>query len=81
MRRNGKLAQGALAVDLVCGIMGLIYLITLGVREAGAASSALLQETAAEQAGMPQGALPLLILAGIMAISTLVMVAALPKKK
>ena len=81
MRRNGKLAGGALAVDLVCGIMGLVYLITLGVREAGAASPALLQEAAAGQAETLPGALPLLILAGIMVISTLVMVAALPKKK
>ncbi len=73
LRKNGKLACGALAVSLISGILGLIYLIALGVRESG------ITEAAGTGASTP---LSLLLLLGIiMIVSTLVMILALPKKK
>jgi len=73
LRRNGKLACGALAVSLISGILGLVYLITLGVRESE------LTEAAGTGAVAP---LSLLLTLGIiMIVSTLVMILALPKKK
>lgn len=73
MRNNGKIACGALAVSLTSGLLGLIYLITLGVRESE------LTEAAGTGVSTP---LSLLLLLGIiMIVSTLVMILALPKKK
>ena len=64
MRNHSKLACGALTVNLISGILGLCYLIVLGINQS---------ETTA---------FPLLgILAAVMAVSTLVMILALPKKK
>lgn len=73
MTGNRKLACGALAVSLISGILGLAYLITLGVRESAPADLT---------ANAFSASLPLLLgLGAVMVISTLVMVLALPKKK
>lgn len=64
MRNHSKLACGALTVNLISGLLGLCYLIALGVKQ------------------LEPAAFPLLgILAAVMAVSTLVMILALPKKK
>ncbi len=72
MKGNCKVACGALAVTLISGILALGYLIAAGVRETEAETFAGTQISSA--------AVPLLILAGTMIVSTLVMVFALPKK-
>lgn len=73
MRGNRKVACGALAISLISGILGLAYLITLGVKESGLT----------EVTGMPfSEAFPALgALAAVMVFSTLIMILALPKKK
>lgn len=72
MKGNCKLACGALAVTLISGILALGYLIATGMRGTEAEAFSGTQISSA--------AVPLLVLAGIMVISTLVMVFALPKK-
>lgn len=73
MKGNCKVACGALAVTLVSGILALGCLIVVGMRDTEAVGFTGTQLTSA--------AVPLLILAGTMVISTLVMVFALPGKK
>lgn len=64
MKDYSKLASGALTVNLISGLLGLCYLIAIGVKRSEPAAFPLLG-----------------ILAAVMAVSTLVMILALPKKK
>lgn len=73
MSKKGKLACGALAVTIICGILGLVGLIVLGVGTITQTGNALPE---------PGELLPAFYaLLAVMAGSMLVMIAALAKKK
>ncbi len=73
MRQNRKLAVSALAIDLISGILGVGYLVALGVKG---------MEDTISAGSIFKPAFPMLgMLAVVMAVSTLVMVCALPKKR
>lgn len=73
MRNRGKLAGIALAVNVICGILGLGFLAALGVKAAG--STALVMPYSA--AVLPAFG----ILLAVMAVSMMIMVIAIPKKR
>lgn len=73
MRNRGKLAGIALAVNVICGILGLGLLAALGVKAAGG-TALVLPETAVLVPAF-------YILLAVMAVSMIVMVAAIPKKR
>ena len=73
MRRNNKLAASALVIDFISGILGVVYLVALGVKGMNSAAlSGSILKMAVPALGM---------LAAVMAISTLVMIWALSKKR
>ena len=71
MRKCGKLACFSLAVTLVSGLLGLVYLVSLGVREI----------TSTDTAGFDDMTWILYLVLAIMFVSTVVMIAAFSKKK
>ena len=71
MRKDGKLACFSLAVTLVSGLLGLVYLVSLGVREI----------TSTDTAGFDDMTWILYLVLAIMFVSTVVMIAAFSKKK
>ncbi|MFR7990438.1 MAG: hypothetical protein ACLU5F_07560 [Anaerovoracaceae bacterium] len=71
MRKGGKLACFSLAVTLVSGLLGLVYLVSLGVREI----------TSTDTAGFDDMTWILYLVLAIMFVSTVVMIAAFSKKK
>lgn len=73
MRKNGKLACGALAVTILCGILGLAGLVVLGVSTITQTGTSLPE---------PGDLLPAFYaLMAVMVGAMLVMIAALAKKK
>lgn len=73
MSRSGKIACGALAVTVICGILGLIGLVVFGVDTINQADAVLPE---------PGELMPAFYaLLAVMAGSMLVMIAALAKKK
>ena len=76
MRKNRKLACGALAVSVISGVLGIVYLIALGSNQAGITDFSVLREN------LILSAVPVLAALGIvMLISTLIMILALPAQK
>lgn len=76
MRKNRKLACGALAVSVISGVLGIIYLIALGANQTGIMDFSVLG------GDLILNAVPVLAALGIvMLISTLIMIWALPAQK
>ncbi|MEE0741688.1 MAG: hypothetical protein U0M21_05370 [Emergencia sp.] len=73
MRKSRKLAGSMLAVYLVSGIIGLVYLISLGAKGGSLVDGML--------TGHINPAAVLLSLAAVMAVSLVVMILALPRSK
>lgn len=75
MRHNRKLACGALAVSVISGVLGIIYLVVLGADQTG------IKNLPALNGSLIVNAVPVLAALGIvMLISTLIMILALPAR-
>ena len=76
MRKNRKLACGALAVSVTSGVLGIIYLIVLGAKQTG------IMDLPVFNGNLISNAFPVLAALGfVMLLSTLIMILALPAQK